>query len=218
MLEICTFSLESAFLAAESGADRLEVCIDYESGGLTPPFEWVYSLKRTIATPIFVMLRENANSFIYSQEEWASLKQIGKKLKEAGADGFVFGGLDISGRLAQKESKDLIESLQKPCVFHRAFDQVSDPYQAVDDAVSVGFKRILTGLGQSDMSLLRSIRTYANGRIEILPGGGIRSTNAQAYLESGFADIHSSAIVNNRLDASEIRALKTLVKEIKNPL
>jgi len=61
------------------------------------------------------------------------------------------------------------------------------------------------------MSLLRSIRNYANGRIEILPGGGIRSTNAQAYLESGFTDLHSSAIVNNKLNISEIRALITLI-------
>lgn len=211
MLEICTFSLESAFLAAESGADRLEVCMDYHSGGRTPPYEWVYSLKRTIATPLFVMLRENAEGFVYSQEEWTTLGQIGMKLKEAGADGFVFGGLDASGQLALKENRELIELLQKPCVLHRAFDEVSDPFQTVDDAVSVGFKRILTGLGQSDMSLLKSIRNYANGRIEILPGGGIRSTNAQAYLESGFADLHSSAIVNNKLNISEIRALKTLV-------
>ncbi len=36
ILEICCYNLESAMIAADAGADRIELCADPSAGGTTP--------------------------------------------------------------------------------------------------------------------------------------------------------------------------------------
>jgi copper homeostasis protein len=74
------------------------------------------------------------------------------------------------------------------------FDDLSDPLAALEDAIDAGFQRILTSWGARDLEVLKSLRERANGRLELLPGGGIRSTNAQHYRDAGFDWIHSAAL------------------------
>ena len=44
-LEIACFNLESALVAAKSNADRIELCADASSGGITPDFEDIKTLR-----------------------------------------------------------------------------------------------------------------------------------------------------------------------------
>lgn len=215
MLEICTFSLEDAFTAVASGAERLEVCKDYSVGGLTPPSEWVFALKHSVNVPLVAMVRPRGGSFMYSPEEWVQMKASGLHLRKAGAHALVVGGLTAQSRLDIKACKDFIQSVGLPCVLHRAFDEIADPLQGVDDAVQAGFSRILTGWGAKNLDMLRRIKAHAGHRIEVLPGGGIRSENAADYTALGFRQLHSSAILNReRLEVfpDEVRALLAVLQ------
>ena len=83
-------------------------------------------------------------------------------------------------------------------VFHRAFDVVPDWKKAMDELVELGFDRILTS-GQAADSIkgaetIREMLEYAAGRIEVLPGGGIRPHNIKQLLETtGCEQVHASA-------------------------
>lgn len=82
--------------------------------------------------------------------------------------------------------------------FHRAFDLVADPFQALEDIISLGFKRLLTS-GQSATALegsylIRQLRRRAAGRINIIAGSGVTPVNAPEIIRiSGAEEIHASA-------------------------
>ncbi len=209
MLEIATFSLEDAFTAAEAGADRIEVCQNYIEGGLTPPAEWVFALRQTVEIPIISIVRPRKGGFHYSDQEVVEIQNQGHSLKSAGAQALVFGCLKDS-MLDIDTCKFLIKDWGLPAVLHRAFDECLDPFKTIDESIKSGFSRILTAKGLKNIKLLEELRIHANDRIEILPGGGIRSANIDEYINIGFNTIHSSAItgVKNKMDPGEIALLK----------
>ena len=94
----------------------------------------------------------------------------------------------------------------REAVFHRAFDVTSEPLEALDQLVELGFKRILTSGQEPSVpqgaELIKELIGYAGDRIEILPGGGIRPHNIQAIVEqTGAKQVHLSAF-EQRLDPS----------------
>ncbi len=95
---------------------------------------------------------------------------------------------------------------EKQTVFHRAFDVVSDPLRALDELADLGFTRVLTS-GQKKTAAdghhrLRQLILHANGRIEILPGGGIRPHNVHQLMEAtGCTQVHLTAF-SSRCDPS----------------
>ena len=134
-------------------------------------------------------------------------------LVRAGADALVFGGLTPSGDSAVDQCRRLIESVDVPCVLHRAFDEIGEPFEALEAAIEVGFSRVLTAWGSRDLDLLTELKNSAGTPIDLMPGGGIRSTNAHQYLDRGFSSLHSAAIIDHKrgTDAAEVSALKTLI-------
>jgi copper homeostasis protein len=82
-------------------------------------------------------------------------------------------------------------------VFHRAFDVVADPLGALERLIDLGVGRVLTS-GQratavEGADLIRRLIERARGRIEVLPGGGIRAGNAaEVVARTGAGQIHGS--------------------------
>lgn len=81
---------------------------------------------------------------------------------------------------------------------NRAFDAVPDPFEALEILISVGCERILTsGLAPTapeGVNLLAQIVNKASGRISIMPGAGLRSTNLQSLIDhTGAWEYHTSA-------------------------
>lgn len=214
MLEICAFHLEDCYDAVRAGAERLEICQDYEAGGIGPPKEWIFALKHSVHVPLVAMIRPRPGNFCYSKEEWQTMHERAIEYKNAGAHSLVFGGLSRKNRLDIPSSSNLIQSIGLPCVLHRAFDSLEDPFQGVEDAISAGFIRILTGWGSKDLHTLHALKNLAGSRIEILPGGGIRSSNVSPYLKLGFKQIHSSGITGPslRMNSSEVLGLSQAMK------
>ena len=216
MLEIACFDKESAIIAAKAGADRIEFCAEVDVGGITPSFQDFLELKKEIAIPIFVMIRTRGGDFCYNNEEFQQMKNQLLEFKKVGADGFVFGILDGNLEVNFIQNKELVELADGiPCTFHRAFDRVKDYHKSLEEIINCGFKTILTSGTKSNVSegkeILKSLVELANNRIDILCGGGLRSSNVSEIKNYTQAkSFHSSGILNGKMpDFDEIVSLKS---------
>jgi copper homeostasis protein len=216
-LEIACFNLESALIAQENGADRIELCDDFELGGTTPLPDIVRQIRSKVTIDLFVMIRQRGGNFVYTLTELMVMHWVIENLKEAGVDGFVFGVLTHEHKVDIESNKSLIKAAEPlPCTFHKAFDEVSDHEQALEDIINCGFKTVLTS-GQAPnvnegLSRLSDLVKLADNRITIMPGGGLRSTNIETIQQNTKAVFyHSSAITDGSetAAATEVQALKS---------
>ncbi len=215
-IEIACFNPESAMIAFENGADRIELCDGLAEGGTTPDFETVKQLREKISIPIFVMIRPRGGDFTYSDAEFEQMKNDLIQLKSLQVDGFVFGILDEKDELNREQNKELVELVKPyPCTFHRAFDRAKDLENSLEKVIECGFTTLLTSGQKPNVSEgkenLKKLVERSNGRIEILVGGGLRSTNIQElreFTKAGY--FHSSAITDGGAfaNADEVVALK----------
>jgi copper homeostasis protein len=90
-LEIACFNAESALIAEQGGADRIEFCANMQVGGTTPSLSEFIELKSKISIPVYVMIRPRGGDFFYSDAEFEEMKSCLLQFKKSGADGFVFG-------------------------------------------------------------------------------------------------------------------------------
>lgn len=218
-LEIACFNYESALIAQESGADRIELCENMQLGGTTPNAVLVVKVREKLSIKMHVIIRPRGGDFVYTDEEFVEMKQDIKHLKKLGVDGFVFGILNPDGSVNKKQNRELV-NLASPlsCTFHRAFDHVNVIEQSLEDVIDCGFSTILTsGRGKNveeGIEDLEMIQKLAKDRIEIMPGGGLRSSNIkllQEKLEPTF--YHSSAITDGTETANpeEIKELRNFL-------
>lgn len=218
-VEIACFNLESALIAQNAGADRVELCADMSVGGTTPSIEIIQQAREHLTIDLYVMIRPRGGNFVYSELEFEQMKSEIETIKKLGVNGFVFGILKDDNTINIEQNKVLVE-LPKPfpCTFHRAFDEVSDLKKALEDVISCGFSTILTsGTFPNVMEgkeVLKQLVNQAKNRIEIMPGGGLRSANISALDEMVNANwYHSSAIT----DGSEIASSEEIM-QLKNKL
>jgi copper homeostasis protein len=219
-LEIACFNVESAQIAHENGADRIELCDGFEVGGTTPSPIDIVNVQKFITSALFVMIRPRGGNFVYSNEEFEQMKQDIVQIKSLNVDGFVFGILDENNKVDIGRNTELVNLAKPfPCTFHRAFDEVADYEQALEDVISCGFSTILTSGTHSNVmdgiDVLKKLVLQAQNRITIMPGGGLRSTNINHIKEVTQATFyHSSAITggNQLANAEEIFNLKNNLK------
>ena len=218
-LEIACFNYQSALIAEESGADRIELCENMQLGGTTPNAVLAVRVREKLSIKMHVIIRPRGGDFVYTDEEFVEMKQDIKHLKKLSVDGFVFGILNPDGSVNKKQNQELV-NLASPlsCTFHRAFDRVNSIEQALEDVIDCGFKTILTSghatSVEEGIDDLEMIQKLAKDRIEIMPGGGLRSSNIkllQEKLEPTF--YHSSAITDNSETANpeEIKELRNFL-------
>lgn len=215
-LEIACFNYESAIIAQENGADRIELCENMQLGGTTPNYILGVKVREQLSIKMHVIIRPRGGDFVYSDEELIEMKQDIKQFKKLGIDGFVFGVLKEDGSVNKTRNKELVD-LASPlsCTFHRAFDVVENVEQSLEDVIDCGFKTILTsGQGVNvleGISVLEKIQKLAGDRIIIMPGGGLRSSNIQVLQETLQPTFyHSSAITDNSetADPHEIKKIR----------
>lgn len=215
-IEIACFNPESAIIAFENGADRIELCDGLSEGGTTPNFETTKKLREKINIPIFVMIRPRGGDFTYSDTEFEQMKTDLIALKSLNIDGFVFGILDEKDEVNKEQNKILVELASPlPCTFHRAFDRANSLDSSLEKVIECGFTTILTSGQKPNVSEgkenLKKLVELADGRLEILVGGGLRSSNIEdirAYTKAEY--FHSSAITDGGAfaNADEVVTLK----------
>ena len=199
VVEICCYSVQSAIIAEESGADRIELCAGIYEGGTTPSFATIKMVKERVSIPVHVIIRPRGADFCYSDIEFDCMKRDIIKCKELGVDGIVSGILLPNGTIDVERAKELV-ALSKPMsfTFHRAFDMVKEPVQAMNQLMQLGVDRILTSGGkqtaEEGMGLIRQLVELAKGKIILMPGSGINDSNIQWIKEFTEAtEFHCSA-------------------------
>ncbi|XP_044006074.1 copper homeostasis protein cutC homolog [Aphidius gifuensis] len=180
VLEICIDSIESVKNAVNGGANRLEICSSLSEGGLTPTLGLINFTKQYTNIPIYSMIRIRSGNFNYTQEEIDAMIYDLKLLKNHNVDGFVFA------------------ARPKPVTFHRAFDEVDEPFIALNEIINLGFERILTSGKKNTaiegIELIKQLVEKADDKIIIMPGSGITCDNISLIKNStGAKEFHASA-------------------------
>ncbi len=232
LLEICANSHKSALNAQEANADRIELCSELSVGGVTPSYGLLKQVVDTLSIPVFVLIRPRSGNFTYSDEEFDIMKHNIQLCKKFGCAGIVSGVLNKNNSIDIDRTKELIE-LSKPIefTFHRAFDCVPNPFEALEQLINVGASRILTSgqetSAEKGIEMLKKLNKQANGRIIILPGSGINAENAKLFKEARFPEIHSSASKTIQNDSesplfdeiqteSDVTTIKTILNSIRD--
>jgi copper homeostasis protein len=207
--EVCVENFTKVPEAIEKGAQRVELCDNLAVGGTTvsPGVAQVtmdYCRSRNVK--VMSMIRPRGGDFVYNVDEIEIMKQDIIHLKEIGTDGVVFGCLTQDGWIGEEAMFTLLEAASGlEVVFHMAFDAIPADSQlkAIDWLVEHGVHRILTHGGPSDTKIednvdrLKTYIEHANGRIAILPGGGVTSGNLEEITSSlGVREAHGTKIVD----------------------
>ena len=198
-LEICCYSVESAILAEQAGADRIELCENFSEGGTTPSYATIKIAVKKLQIPVNVIVRPRGGDFLYSDIEYELIKEDVKKSKELGVNSIVVGFLNSDGSIDTQKTKEIID-LAKPMevTFHRAFDRCKNPFEALEQLIEMGVKRILTSgqrnIASEGIQLLKQLVEKAQGRIVIMPGSGVNDKNISKLIsETKAVEYHSSA-------------------------
>lgn len=197
-LEVCVETVEDAITAEAGGADRLELCAGLNVGGLTPSVELFQQVRAAVRIPVVVMVRPCAGGFVYDASALAAMIDTIDRFRPLAPDGFVFGVLTPDGRIDTAAASRLVSvSAAVPAVFHRAFDEVDDKPAGLEELIRLGFARVLTSGGPGPvpghLPALRDLVQRGAGRVQVMPGGGVRAETAGRVVQStGCEHLHGS--------------------------
>lgn len=186
ILEFCAENYTDIPKAIQAGASRVELCDNLAVGGTTPSLAVIqksvtYAQAHQIQTA--VMVRPRGGNFVYDETEFDMMQQDLQFIIEFGAEAAVFGCLAENHFIHEEQTKTLIEICQQAgidSVFHMAFDLIPKNQQLdqLDLLIKLGCTRLLTrgtksGSALDHLDWLDQLIDHADGRIEILVGGGI---------------------------------------------
>ena len=181
VLEACVESFSQAKNMIDKGANRIELCENLNVGGTTPSYGTIKKC-RSLAIPVFVMIRPRGGNFVYSPEEIEIMKLDIQMCKDLGVLGVVLGVLTSDNKIDYSLLKELV-TLAKPMsvTFHKAIDEVENPLNEINSLINLGIDRILTS-GKSNTAiegkdLINKIIQSANDLITIIPAGNITKEN-----------------------------------------
>jgi copper homeostasis protein len=198
VLEICVESVDRAAAAERGGADRIELCGDLSSGGVTPSAMLMRSARKDVLIPIHVLIRPRPGDFVYSEAEFETMQRDIRVAKELGMDGIVLGLLDEARQIDRERTSLLINLAHPlPVTFHRAFDLCRNLAASLQLVMETGATRVLSSGGKArateGLASLADLVAMAGSRIVIMPGGGVRASNIERILrETGAQEIHTS--------------------------
>ena len=217
-LEIACFNIRSAIIAEAAGADRIELCSDYPSGGITPSKGLILECRSIIKIPVHVIIRIRGGDFIYSDLEIEEMKNDILFCKKNKINGVVFGVLTKDSEIDIQICRELVQ-LAKPMsvTFHRAIDSCKNLTKTFLALIDLNINRVLTSGGKTNamdgMESLKTLQKQFGQKILIIPAGNIRSTNILEIKTTGCLEFHSSALVSTDFTANE-----TEVKKLKSAL
>jgi len=180
LLEVIATTVADARLAAQAGADRLELVTAMGEGGLTPSIGLIEAVVNTVSISVNVIVRPHSRSFVYDADDHALMLHDVRAVKAAGANGVVIGMLNVDGEIDREQLARAIDAADGLAVtFHRAFDEVRDQQKALD--VLLGFNavtNVLTSGGQpsvlnAEATIRALVRQAAGSHCTVLAGAGL---------------------------------------------
>ncbi len=226
LLEVCVDSLSGHSSAVIGKADRIEVCSALELGGLSPAWSlFKVASGRGRNPPAMAMIRPRAGDFVWSMLEGGGMMAEIEAARAAGFAGVVIGASRPDGTLDLKVLEALVGAADGLDVtLHRCFDLAPDPFEALEQAVSLGIRRVLTSGGAARapdaLDRLAALHEAARGRIVVMPGSGIRPDNVRALLAAApFTEVHASCSEPVTQDPRTVRmGFATAVRREARPL
>lgn len=197
-VEVCVDGIDGVIAAKAAGAQRVELCADLALGGTTPSAGLVRAALE-VGIEIVVLVRPRAGDFLYTSSEFDVMLRDVEFARSSGAGGVAIGVLTGAGGIDRERCAHLVDAAGTLDVcFHRAFDGTSDAFAALEALIELGFARVLSS-GQAQTvsagaARLRGLVEVAAGRIQIMPGGGVRQENIRSIVAAtGASAIHFSA-------------------------
>ena len=206
--EFCAENFTRLPEAIAKGVRRIELCDNLAVGGTTPStgvIEETLSYAAEKSVTVMTMIRPRGGDFVYNDTELKIMHTDLIEAKKLGTDGVVFGCLTPNNWLDEEALEMLIENAEGlQITFHMAFDAI-DPtrqFEAIDWLADNGVTRILTHGGAAGTPIadnyehLKALIAHADGRIDILPGGGITFENAEEVATTlNVTEVHGTQIV-----------------------
>jgi copper homeostasis protein len=197
LIEVVASTVHSCVEAELGGAKRIELCSALGAAGITPSSGLLEVVKRHISIPVYAMIRPREGDFTYSKSEIEVMKREIDLLGESGADGFVFGILTEQSTIDTRATSQLVKYCgNKPVTFHRAVDCTQNLLASVQEIASCGCVRILTSGGKKSgpegKENILAMHEAAEGKIVVMPGGGIRPDTFPDIYHTSLKEYHLS--------------------------
>jgi copper homeostasis protein len=207
-LEVCVDTAEGLAQAVAGGADRIELCAALAVGGLTPSAGLI-GLAAGCDVPVVAMIRPRAGDFVWSETEIAMMEAEIAAVRAAGLAGVVLGASLPDGRLDVAVLGRLVALADgMELVLHRAIDLTPDMCAALEEAVDLGFHRVLTSGGETTAEAgavrIAALIRQAEGRISVMPGSGVNPSNAALLKGLGISEVHASCSVSAPLSGKVV--------------
>ena len=215
-LEVCTFNISDLKKTIKYNVSRIELCINKDVGGLTPPKKDIEFAVET-NMPIHPIIRPRGGDFLYNNQEMKSMINSISFCREMGCKGIVIGVLDKKNDIDIQKCNELIKyAYGMSLTLHMAFDQVDNPFESMEQIIDLGFDRILTAGKKNSaiegIDLINELALKGEKRISIMPGSKLRASNIDRFLDSNLInEYHSSCYINNSFSTLE---LESLIKKI----
>jgi len=195
-LEVCVDTAAGLAEAVAGEADRIELCAALAVGGLTPSAGLIDVAARC-GVPVVAMIRPRAGDFVWSEVEVAMMAAEISAVRSSGLAGVVLGASLPDGRLDAGVLRRLVAvSDGLELVLHRCIDLTPDMGEALEEAVALGFDRILTSGGETTAEAgaarIADLVQRSAGRITVMPGSGVNPGNAAMLKGLGITEIHAS--------------------------
>lgn len=218
-IEVCAYTLQSAINAEKAGASRVELCDNFFEGGTTPSYGVVELARKYISIELNVLIRPRGGDFCYSDLEFETMLKDIYAVKRLGVNGIAIGALTANGQIDKIKMKEII-SIARPAsiTFHRAFDCVKNEFDSLNELIELGVERVLTsGLKNTAVEgkeTLAKLVEKSQGKIVIMPGGGINYSNIEELINvTKASEYHLSGkrLMNNNFTChnSEVRLNST---------
>ena len=194
LIEACVDSYASAMAASRAGADRLELCAHLVIGGTTPTHALFRQVQRGSGVPINVLIRPRFGDFLYTEPELEEMCEEIAAFRDLGANGVVIGALTPDGELDLAQMRRMMACAgQMEVTLHRAFDMTHDPFRALEDAVSLGCRTILSS-GQAANAAHEHRRDRRPDRYYDLPHHGPQGQRGQRHALPQGGRVHGPAV------------------------
>ncbi|AND78851.1 copper homeostasis protein CutC [Streptococcus pantholopis] len=206
--EFCAENMTNLPALNSQKVTRVELCDNLTVGGTTPSYGVIKEAAKLLHEKnisLATLIRPRGGSFVYNDFELKIMEEDILQAVALESDSLVLGLLTEENEVDAAAIDQLLPATQGlPLVFHMAFDHIprNKQKEALDQLVDLGFVRILLhgSVQKNDIlenaSWIKELRSYADGRIEIMPGGGVRADNYQEVCRlTGCQAVHGTHII-----------------------
>ncbi len=222
-LEISVCNKEEAIIAERGGADRLELAIMSEKGGLTPTMHQISEVLSVTSLPSYILIRPRLDSYNLSEQEFKEVLHLVGVANLSTAKGISVGLLKDGKIDREKLEKIIAMKGDLEIVFNHAIDSVYD--------YETELEYLINNDGIDYIQTSGSAETIFDGYKRILPfqdklkdklilGRSINPDNINQLIENGFDGVVfqcKSSLVNEH-DENNVQLSLSKVEEFSKIL